>query len=48
MMELPKDGKVVIVDDCRTEIEPLIDVLSKKGYRTYITVECLMVYRRNH
>ena len=30
MMELPKDGKVVIVDDCRTEIEPLIDVLSKK------------------
>lgn len=29
-MELPKDGKVVIVDDCRGEVEPLIDVLSKK------------------
>ena len=29
-MELPRDGKVVIVDDCRGEIEPLIDVLSKK------------------
>ncbi len=28
-MELPRDGKVVIVDDCRGEVEPLIDVLSK-------------------
>ena len=28
-MELPRDGKVVIVDDCRGEVAPLIDVLSK-------------------
>ena len=30
-MELPNGGKVVIVDDCRNEIEPLIDILSKRN-----------------
>ena len=30
-MELPNSGRVVIIDDRREEIEPLIDVLSQRN-----------------